>query len=138
VKVLLDADVLLDIALNREPFFKESSAVVEWCQEAPQTALIAWHSVSNLYYLLRAARTDAKARNFVSDMLRFANVASGGTEAVRRALTMPMNDFEDALQVAAAISEETQFIITRNVSHYRGSLVPVLTPNEFLRRFVVK
>jgi predicted nucleic acid-binding protein len=138
VKLLLDADVLLDIALNREPFFKESSAVVEWCQEAPQTALIAWHTVSNLYYLLRAARTNAKARSFVSDMLRFANVASGGTEAVRRALTMPMNAFEDALQVAAAISEETQFIITRNVSHYRGSLVPVLTPNEFLRRFVVK
>lgn len=134
MKLSLDADVLLDVALDRSPFADESDAVLQWCQEAPQSALIAWHTVSNVYYLLRAARSDVKARNFIADMLRFAVVASGGTDAVQHALTLPMNDFEDALQVAAAVAGNAEFIVTRNSSHYRRSPLPALTPREFLSK----
>ena len=138
MKLLLDADVLIDTALEREPFVKQSDLVIKWCQETPQSALVAWHSISNVYYFLRAARTDAKARQFVVDLLRFVAVASGGTAVVRHALTFPMADFEHALQVAAAISGEAQFIVTRNVQDFRRSPLPALTPSEFLRRLSVQ
>ena len=135
MKILVDTDVLLDVALDRKAFVDESSAVVEWCQQTPGSALIAWHTVSNIYYMLRVARSDTKGRGFVADLLRFTNVSSGGTEAVRQALTMRMDDFEDALQVAAAISGGAHFIITRNVTDYRNSVVQPLTPKEFMLRF---
>ena len=137
MKVLVDADVLLDVALDRKAFVDESSAVMEWCQQTPGSALLAWHTISNIYYMLRVARNDAKGREFVADLLRFADVCSGGTEAVRRALTMRMGDFEDALQVAAAISGRAQFVITRNVTDYRNSVVEPMTPKEFLARFAM-
>jgi predicted nucleic acid-binding protein len=136
VKLLLDADILLDTALEREPFVAQSDLVIQWCQERSQSALVAWHSVSNVYYLLRAARSDAKAREFIADLLRFVIVASGGTSVVRHALTLPMGDFEDALQVAAALTGDAQFIITRNLADYRSSPLMALTPTSFLKRFV--
>ncbi len=95
---------------------------------------VAWHTVSNVYYVLRAARGDAKTRAFISDMLRFSAVASGGTEAVNHALSFSMDDFEDALQGAAAIASDAQFIITRNVCDYRRSPLPAMTPHNFLLR----
>lgn len=135
MKVLLDTGVLMDVALARENFGPDSRALIEWCQHAPQTAAVAWHTVSNLFYLLGAARSNSFARLFLGHLLEFAVVATGGTESVRHALTMQMNDFEDALQVAAAISIDAEFIITRNIADFRRSVIPVLTPRNFLVRF---
>ncbi|HZR04645.1 MAG TPA: PIN domain-containing protein [Candidatus Udaeobacter sp.] len=134
MKVLLDTDVLLDVALDREAFVDESSAVVQWCQQTPGGALVAWHTISNVYYILRVARNDAKAREFVADLLAFAGVASGTTENVRQALTMRMSEFEDAMQVAAAMSGHADLIVTRNVPDYRHSVIPAITPRQFRTR----
>ena len=57
---------------------------------------------------------------------------------MRQALTMRIRDFEDALQVAAAISSDADFIITRNVADYRESVISLLTPTSFLRRFAAQ
>ncbi|MBA3961405.1 MAG: PIN domain-containing protein [Chthoniobacterales bacterium] len=138
MKVLLDTDVLMDVALGRADFGPDSRALLAWCHQTPQASLIAWHTVSNLFYLLSAARSAAFARSFLEGLLHFATIVSGGTDAVRNALAMRMSDFEDALQVAAAVSGEAQFIITRNVRDYRASLIPALTPRSFLLRFVAE
>ncbi len=47
-----------------------------------------------------------------------------------------MRDLEDALQVSAALSAKTRFIVTRNLGDYRNSLVPAIAPSDFLARFV--
>lgn len=47
---------------------------------------------------------------------------------------MPLTDFEDSLQVAAALACGAQFIITRNERDFRKSPVPALSPDLFLRR----
>ncbi|MEO6970814.1 MAG: PIN domain-containing protein, partial [Chthoniobacterales bacterium] len=135
LKLLLDTDVLMDVALGRPGFGPVSRDLLEWCQHTPQAALVAWHTMSNLFYLLSAARSPAFARTFLGGLLDFATVASGDTESVRHALAMRMSDFEDALQVAPAISSNVDFIITRNVGDYRGSPIPVLRPVDFQKRF---
>jgi predicted nucleic acid-binding protein len=135
LKILVDTDVLLDIALDRKAFADESSAVLEWCQQTPGGALIAWHTVSNIYYILRVARSDAKGREFVADLLGFIGVISGGTESVKHALTMRITDFEDAMQVAAAMSGNADLIVTRNVADYRHALIAAITPQQFRMRF---
>ncbi len=136
MKILVDANVLLDVALDRPEFAAHSKQVVVWCQQSAGAALIAWHTVSNIYYVLRGARNDTFARRFISDMLRFADVAGGHTEGVRQALALAMNDFEDALQVAAAISARVEWIVTRNAGDYRNSPLPALTPQAFVKRFL--
>ena len=70
----------MDVALGRTDFGPHSRAVIDWCQETPETAVVAWHTISNLFYLIRAARSDSFARAFISDLLNFAAVASGETQ----------------------------------------------------------
>ena len=132
----MDTDVLMDVALGRPDFGPDSRAVVDWCEQTSGTAVIAWHTISNLFYLICAARSDSFARSFISDLIKVVTVTSCGTEGVRQALAMRRNDLEDALQVAAAISGSVDHIVTRNTTGYRGSVIPALTPREFLRRFV--
>ncbi len=136
MKLLLDANVLLDVALDRAEFVTESKRVLIWCQDEVGSAVIAWHSISNVYYVLRGARDDQAARHFISEALRFAEVAGGDADGVRRALELSMRDFEDALQVAAAMSAKVEWVVTRNPSHYRGSPLPAITPSDFIRRFL--
>lgn len=129
MKLLLDTDILLDIALERSEFFEESARVLDWAEAAPGQAAVAWHSLSNLAYLVRP-----DARPFLEELLEFVEVAPTTTADARRALALTMSDFEDALQVVAAQAFGASFIITRNLAHYRRSPLPALTPKQFIER----
>jgi predicted nucleic acid-binding protein len=78
VKILIDTNILLDVALRREPFFADSAGVLDWAELNPKQAAIAWQSVSNLAYLVKR-----DARSFLADLLAFVEVAAGDTATVR-------------------------------------------------------
>ncbi len=129
MRALLDTDVLLDVALCRAGFFGHSSAVLQWAESNPRRAAVAWHSLANLSYLLRP-----DARPFIRELLEFVEIPEAGTEAAMQALGFPMDDFEDALQAAAALAFGALVIVTRNVAHYRRSPVPATSPAEFIKK----
>jgi predicted nucleic acid-binding protein len=129
VRILIDTNVLLDFALGREPFFADSTQVLKWARDNPGEASVAWHSLSNLAYLV-----SGDVRGFLQDLLSYVEVPSVGTSDARQALHFPMSDIEDALQAVAALAFHAQWIVTRNERDYRGSPVPVLSPAKFLKQ----
>jgi predicted nucleic acid-binding protein len=132
MKPLLDSDLLLDVAQNREPHVHASQAVLEWAEKKPGRALIAWHTVANIYYLLRRSHGDADARRFIRELVDWAKVIPTSNADVKRALGFQMSDFEDALQLAAAIAGDADMIVSRNVSDYAASPLRVITPAAFV------
>ena len=50
--ILLDTDVLIDIALDRRPYANSASELLDRIEHGAERACIAWHSVSNLYYII--------------------------------------------------------------------------------------
>ena len=130
--VLLDSDVLLDIALARPQFVMNSRGVLDWCELHPGNGHIAWHTGANIYYLLRRDRGDGPARQFIHDMLDFVEIVAAGTAQAKHALTMSMSDFEDALQAAAAVLAGVDYIVTRNIADYHSSPVRAILPADFL------
>jgi predicted nucleic acid-binding protein len=128
MKVLLDTDLLLDVALRRTEFLANSAAVLRWAESNPGRAAVAWHSLANLSYLLQP-----DARPFIRELLEFVVVPMTGTEAARQAIAFPMSDFEDALQAASALAFGAHCIVTRNTSDYRRSPVPAISPGEFIK-----
>jgi hypothetical protein len=128
VKILVDTDVLLDVALGRPAFRGDSGDVLVWAEAVPGRSAVAWHSLSNLAYFVRP-----DARPFIRDLLTFVDVAQVGTQTMRSALALSMNDLEDAMQAVAALAFAADFVVTRNVRDYRNSPVPALTPRSFLR-----
>lgn len=130
--MLLETDVLLDVATARQPHGPDSEA--QWCQDSARSAVLAWNTIA-LYYLLRDTN-DRHARTFISNLLHFSDIAPAGKGAVQQALSLGMSDFEDALHFAAAAAADVQFIVTRNVGDYRNSPLPVITAHDFVRRFL--
>ena len=130
--ILLDTDVLIDVALDRRPHADPASELLDRIEQGAEAAHIAWHSVSNLYYVVAPAVGDASARNFIVDLTRFVAVASTDTEGIRYAASLPMADFEDAMQVAAARACGARHIVTRNVRDYERSPIPAVDPQEAL------
>ena len=90
--------------------------------------------MSNLYYLVAPARGDAVTRDFILDLTRFLSIASTNTGALRYAASLPLRDFEDAMQVAAAHACGAQHIVTRNLRDFRRSPIPAVSPQEALDR----
>src|SRR5436309_3532003 len=74
MRPLLDSDLLLDVAQNREPHVVASRAVLDWAEKEPRRALIAWHSIANLYYMLERPSGRANAREFVRELVQWAGV----------------------------------------------------------------
>lgn len=128
MKVLLDSDVLLDVALAREPHVKASADVLRWAESGGDAA-VAWHSLTNCAYLLKGS-----GRTFIEQLLEIVTVATVGDADARRAMGLPMRDIEDAFQSAAALAWNADFIITRNLTDYRHSPVPAVTPVAFLKK----
>ena len=72
------------------------------------------------------------ARDFILELTRFVEVTQAGTDAIQYAATLPMADFEDAMQVAAARACGVRNIVTRNVKDFRRSPIRALSPEEAL------
>ena len=127
MRILVDTDILLDVALGRVEHVEASAAVLSWVESGGEGA-IAWHSIANCAYLLKGG-----GRAFIESLLTFIEIAEVGTADARFAMGLPMPDLEDALQAASAMSWQADYIITRNLRHYRKSPKPALTPVRFLK-----
>jgi predicted nucleic acid-binding protein len=69
-------------------------------------------------------------RDFIVELTRFVGVAITDTEALRYAAALPMADFEDAMQVAAARACGARHIVTRNVRDYERAPIRAVDPQE--------
>lgn len=130
--ILLDTDVLLDVALDRDPHVEASAALLDLLERRPRMAFVAWHTVSNFYYMVRPSRGPDRARDFLVDLTSFVTVAPASTDDLRFAAALPLPDLEDAMQVAAARACGAQYIATRNVKDFRDSPIPARTPAQLL------
>ena len=128
--MLIDTDVLIGVALDRTPHSGPSTEFLEMVEQSRRSAFIAWHTISNFYYIVARSSSGAFARQFILELTDFIEVGPVSTETVRYAASLPVSDFEDALQVAAAQACGARHIVTRNVSDFRHSPVPAITPRE--------
>lgn len=132
--VLIDTDVLLDLALDRKPHADGAAALVDALARRSADAFVAWHSVSNFYYLVTPTHGRTAAKAFVLDLVEFTEVAPTTTESLRIAARLPMKDFEDAMQVAAALACSADLIATRNTRDFANSPVKALSPAAVVKQ----
>lgn len=130
--VLIDTNVIIDFLMTREPFYRAASEVITRCANKELTGYIAFHSIPNLWYILRKVPND-KRREWLSDICRFLRVTGASHEEVIRAINMKeFQDFEDCLQDRCARGINAQYIITRNVDDYINSEISAIHPENFL------
>lgn len=135
MRVFLDTNILLDILERRAPHYEASQAVLDTCDQVGASVSLAWHSLSNSFYLLAKKLGSNQAQEALREALEVMNVVTTGHEHALRALELRFADLEDALQAAAAEAGQADFLITRDRTGFASSPVPVLSPEEFVSQF---
>ena len=131
--LLIDTDILIDVALDRRPHAAAAAELLDALERRRATGFVAWHTVANFHYLVVSKQGSSATKAFLLDLLRFVQVAPTSTDSVRYAAGLPMRDFEDALQVAAAVACGANTIATRNVRDYAQAPVRATTPTILLK-----
>lgn len=131
--VMIDTNVIIDFLLKREPYDKAATEILRKCAEKEITGYVAFHSVPNIWYILRKIPED-KRRKWLMDLCSILQVAGASHEEVIKAIAdEKFGDFEDCLQDRCARSSRAQYIITRNVKDFTGSNVLAIAPEDFLK-----
>lgn len=134
MRCLVDADVVLDVLADREPWVEHSARVLELAERGAAEAFVAAHTVTTLHYLIRKHRDDATARRQVRLLLRLLGVVPVDEDRLLQALDLPVDDFEDAVQAACAEKRKVDVLVTRNVDDFAALDIDVLSPVELLAR----
>ncbi len=132
MRLLLDINIFLDVVFERQGY-QGSAALIATCGRQNE-AWIAWHSLATLFYLIDRKTSPEEARSFVGQLLGWARVAATTHDDALRAHELPIRDFEDALQSAAAMACDAAFIITRNGPDFVRSPIPAVGPEDFISR----
>lgn len=132
-KVFIDTNILLDIALEREPFFADSALVITLAEKSKILAFTSGVSIANLYFMMKKELGHEKCIEFIEELIKFINVLGIDTDIVKSAINASFCDFEDGLQNTVAEKNEIKIIITRNKNDFRNSNLIIQTPEEFIK-----
>lgn len=133
MKVMIDTNIVLDVFLQREPFFRASYEVMKQSALEKLEGFVSASAATDIYYLLRRSlKDDGKAKDSMEKLLQLVGIADALGEDVHAAVASNMTDFEDALVASIAERCQMEYIITRNTKDYLESPVKALTPEDFL------
>ena len=128
----VDSDVLLDLALFREPFYLYTQLLLHQGESTGLKLNTSSLVVANMNYILSKKLGASKAKEVLKAVKALIKVLPFEDEAIDSALVSKINDFEDAIQCFIATKYGCDVIITRNIKDYKQSSIPVLTPEQFL------
>ncbi|MEH2130641.1 MAG: PIN domain-containing protein [Nostoc sp.] len=133
MKVLLDTNIIVDIALERQPYITNSETVLAFVEQGQIEGYISAPTISDLYYLIRKQKGRDLTIDFLRQIITFCQIATVNKTAIRMALTANFRDFEDAIQYSTAVLNQLDAIITRNPQDFPVITPRILTPEQLIQ-----
>ncbi len=133
MKVLIDTNIVLDIALNRKPFVEQASLLWRLAEQKDITACISNTSITDIFYICNKHVGNDTARKFIADILDTFTLVDIDEQGFREALNSEMNDFEDAVQYVICTRNGCDALATRNKNDY-GNRPNVFDPAELIEQ----
>ena len=131
-QLFLDTNVILDLALNRLELVKDAESIFALSDQNKIDIYISSLTLSTVAYF--ADKHKLNPFVIVKKFLECTHVIELDATCFKQVLTSDFLDFEDGLQYFCARKvKDMEAIITRNTKDFKPSLIPVLTPAQFLR-----
>ena len=134
MKALIDTNLIIDIACNRQPFIEEAKAIFCRMDGQKLQGYVSASAITDIFYLLRKSKGEEPAFEFLKALLKVVHVLEVNEKTIQAALTSRRKDFEDAVQIEAAAQNAIDIIITRDGKGFKDAPIPVFTPREYLER----
>ncbi|MEG4630572.1 PIN domain-containing protein [Microcoleus sp. AR_TQ3_B6] len=132
MKVLIDTNIIADVALEREPFYAESDRILTLAEEAQIQGYVSASTFSDLYYIIRRDKGRDWTLEFLRQLATFCQVATVDNSVISIALTCNFKDFEDAIQYSTAVINLIDAIVTRNPRDFPVNIPRIVTPNQLI------
>ena len=134
MKVLLGTNILIDFYGKRPEYYDAAEKIIELCSTQNITGCIAAHSITNAFYILRKDIPLEIRRNTLKDLCMIIDIIGIDSRKLIAALSNnEFTDVEDCLQTECAKQFSADYIITRNIKDFEHSLIPAITPDDFLK-----
>ena len=134
MKLLIDANILLDVLQNREPHVQASSVVWKLCETEKAKGYVSALTFANLVYIMRKELDQKKIEETLKALSLIFEFADFNVSDLTHAAELEWDDFEDAVQSVTAERVHADYIITRNVRDFAKSKVVAFTPSELIVR----
>ncbi|MEX0780780.1 MAG: PIN domain-containing protein [Balneolales bacterium] len=131
MNVLFDADVILDVLLDREPYEITSYKLLTLVEKGYITGWIGSGTVNTLYYLMAGELEHKWVKRHLIEVLELFTIIPVTGEILEKSIKSSFLDFEDAVLCHAAEAYTLDYIITRNKVNFKGD-IPVYAPEELL------
>lgn len=135
MKILIDTNIILAFLLEREPFFKDSETLFNIIAENKVIAYVSSTTLTDIFYIARKqTKSIHKARQAILFILEVMEVCSVDRTVIEIALQFDLKDFEDAVQIASAITQGLDAIVTRNSKDFINEVIPILSVRDLLQQ----
>ena len=133
MKILIDTNIVLDVMIKREPFYKLSMEILSLTKKDDIEEYVSASAITDIYYLAyRQLRDKSMVKKLMKELLTIVSVASVSEQEIENALSLEWNDFEDSVQYSVAYLQEMDGIVTRNPGDYKEAKIKVWKPEELL------
>ncbi|AFY60819.1 PIN domain-containing protein [Synechococcus sp. PCC 6312] len=130
MRLLIDTNVVLDFLQEREPFVESAAELFARIDRGEIEGFIAATTITNIYYIVRRGVGAIVAKNSVIQILSSLNICTVDQEVLEQAIKLNFQDYEDAVQYSCAIAYNLDAIVTRDLSGFVNSEIPVVLPND--------
>ena len=135
MRCMIDTNIILDVLMEREPFFENSKAVLSLCEEKKIQGFISASAATDIFYIIRKALgSTEQAYNALGHILNIVKVLTVTNDDINTAFLQRAKDFEDCLLATCAKSNRCDGIITRNKKDFLSFGMTLFLPEEILER----
>ncbi|MEZ3462135.1 MAG: PIN domain-containing protein [Lachnospiraceae bacterium] len=133
MKYLIDTNVILDVLLKREPFYKSCASVLTLARRKEIELYVSASAITDIYYIANQALRDrAEVKSLIVKLIKVVSVAGISEDEIQKALALPWKDFEDSVQYSVALLQKMDGIVTRNPKDYKEAEMKVWDPEEIV------
>ena len=131
-RVLIDSNIIVDYVLKRPGFVENAKKIFEQVEAGTIEGCISSSAVTDVYYIVENKTTHGYAWEMMEYIYQTLRILPVIRKTIRGALDSGMDDFEDAVQAAAASGCDIDIVVTRDKTGFTGSGLRVYSPDEFL------
>ena len=131
-KLFLDANVVLDLLGERDPFYEAVARIATLADKGEINLVVSALTYLIVFDLLSQFEDREVVKEKIRKFKVIAETSDLTDKILEKGLSSKFSEFEDALQYHCALMMNCDIVITRNGKDFKGSVIPVLSPDEFL------
>ncbi len=135
MRVLIDTNIILDFLLAREPFASDAEMLFQLICAGQISGFVSATTLTDIFYIARRhTQSLEKAKQSVELIMSSMEICPVDRAVLELALSIATPDFEDAIQIACAVQQRLDAIVTRDADLTTDQILVLSIQQVFQQR----